>query len=416
MPSTHYLGLKNTDTPELAGAEFTEDVEHEGNYALQLQNVPDLASKGPGYWFDGVSDVITLPNAQTYLTTDQWSLISVFSTSNSSGYPCIIGSWGGASGAFIGWSDSGTFQIQDTSNNTDTLAITLSNTTETILGISHESGSNYDIYINGLDKGDITLVGGYQFWQIGEGYRNGSKWLKGQISHILLFNLDLTSDEVKAFSSSTSVPYKYIGASQTVLTSGTLTIGKRYRIVNWITDDDFTNIGGSNVDGTEFTATGTTPTKWLASSTVVQIGCVLNLDPSGIGQNQWLDSSGNNLHGTVSGAIPTNLPTNHVEKYQVFDISSNQTFTLPTGYKVKSAVVEETSGNALTGDLDVGIGALGQEIVNSEAVGASTVVNCTIVNSGALQSTSADTTITISSSDWGSAVLDIFVEMIRMIA
>jgi hypothetical protein len=34
--------------------------------------------------------------------------------------------------------------------------------------------------------------------------------------------------------------------SQTEQTSGTLTIGKKYRINNWITDDDFTNVGGAN--------------------------------------------------------------------------------------------------------------------------------------------------------------------------
>ncbi len=59
---------------------------------------------------------------------------------------------------------------------------------------------------------------------------------------------------------------------RTALTSGALVVGRRYQLVDWITDDDFTNIGAaSNADGVEFTATGTTPTKWTNSSIVVRI-------------------------------------------------------------------------------------------------------------------------------------------------
>lgn len=50
------------------------------------------------------------------------------------------------------------------------------------------------------------------------------------------------------------------------LTSGTLTSGSKYRILNWISNDDFTNVGGTNADNTEFTASGTTPTHWVHGS------------------------------------------------------------------------------------------------------------------------------------------------------
>ena len=36
------------------------DLDGEGYYALDLQNIPDLAASGPGLWFDGNNDVITL--------------------------------------------------------------------------------------------------------------------------------------------------------------------------------------------------------------------------------------------------------------------------------------------------------------------------------------------------------------------
>ena len=53
---------------------------------------------------------------------------------------------------------------------------------------------------------------------------------------------------------------------ETTLTSGTLESGKDYVITDFIAGDDFTNIGGTNVDGNRFTASGTTPTAWTNSS------------------------------------------------------------------------------------------------------------------------------------------------------
>lgn len=41
-----------------------------------------------------------------------------------------------------------------------------------------------------------------------------------------------------------------------------LVIGRTYEIISYIAGDDFTNVGGANVTGNIFTATGTTPTNW----------------------------------------------------------------------------------------------------------------------------------------------------------
>jgi len=127
--------------------------------------------------------------------------------------------------------------------------------------------------------------------------------------------LDPTDPVDKAILNGGAVPYCYVGASQTALTSGTLTVGKTYIIDDWITADDFTNVGGSNVDGTVFVATGTTPTTWTNSSSLRQIGCVLDLNPSGITETEWIDRSGNNLNGTVSGAKAFNLPRDFISPY-----------------------------------------------------------------------------------------------------
>lgn len=56
--------------------------------------------------------------------------------------------------------------------------------------------------------------------------------------------------------------------STNVITSGALTIGVRYRINDYNAGDNFTNVGGTNVTGNVFTATGTTPTTYSNGSTL----------------------------------------------------------------------------------------------------------------------------------------------------
>lgn len=52
--------------------------------------------------------------------------------------------------------------------------------------------------------------------------------------------------------------------------SGSLVIGKKYRIETYIAGDDFNNVGALNESGDIFVAIGTTPTVWTNSSSLVQ--------------------------------------------------------------------------------------------------------------------------------------------------
>ncbi len=122
-------------------------------------------------------------------------------------------------------------------------------------------------------------------------------------SRFSAWNHALSADEVKALSSGGSVPYKYKDADQTAQTSGTLTIGKAYRITTFVAGDDFTNAGAaSNASGVEFVATGTTPTTWTNSSSLDNIGAVAEYDGSTMSAGTWHDKSGNGLDGAVTGA------------------------------------------------------------------------------------------------------------------
>lgn len=56
------------------------------------------------------------------------------------------------------------------------------------------------------------------------------------------------------------------------LTSGTITTGKRFKIITYVAGDSFTNVGAaSNATGVVFTATGTTPTTWTHLSVLQEV-------------------------------------------------------------------------------------------------------------------------------------------------
>jgi hypothetical protein len=61
---------------------------------------------------------------------------------------------------------------------------------------------------------------------------------------------------------------------------GILATGMAYRIVIYQSGDDFTNIGGSNVTGNVFVATGTTPADWT------NLSVLLALSPTLIDRNK----------------------------------------------------------------------------------------------------------------------------------
>lgn len=107
------------------------------------------------------------------------------------------------------------------------------------------------------------------------------------------------------------IPASWKWGSQTAQTSGTLTVGNMYRINTYVAGDDFTNAGAaSNASGVRFTATGTTPTTWANSSSLVRIGATMALLPDTIPTSSattWSDTSGNTGGGTLPAAGATKV-------------------------------------------------------------------------------------------------------------
>lgn len=119
-------------------------------------------------------------------------------------------------------------------------------------------------------------------------------------------------------------------------TSGLLVAGQTYYIASYVAGDDFTNVGGTNVTGNTFVASGTTPTAWTNSSILVSVGIsapAVTLLTNGLsGAIVWTYSAVGTYIGTLSGAFTENKTV----------------FSYPPLGDDKAVTVEWTSANVIT--------------------------------------------------------------------
>lgn len=110
--------------------------------------------------------------------------------------------------------------------------------------------------------------------------------------------------------------------NMTELSSGTLTIGQRYRITARAASD-FTTVGAAaNTVGTEFIATGTGSGLLTGSNKVIPVGWVLDWDLGEVHSTCIIDRSSNLLHATMSGGVSS---TRQSGLASIFDVTtSNQ--------------------------------------------------------------------------------------------
>lgn len=139
------------------------------------------------------------------------------------------------------------------------------------------------------------------------GRQGSTTYANGSIRDVKIFNRELTASEIAELARGNDFGFadEWGGATAT---SGTLTVGKRYRLRDWITGDDFTNVGAdSNADGVEFIATGTTPTTWTNSSVVESIGSIADFRAEDYNESasKLLDRSSNNFVGVGTSVTLT---------------------------------------------------------------------------------------------------------------
>lgn len=458
----------------------TGDINLLGNYTTRQQNIPDLASKGPAYWFDGDNDYISLgTDTDLDLGTGDGSyffqlkntgndgadnrLFEVYDVGSTDQQLFKIDSSGYLYGQIR---ESGTVKYVS-ANKTDIGADGLQHTIA--FTIDRDSATGLKLYLGGQEESYTTqedptgISGGIVSTgpkYIGVEWSGSGSEFAGEISRSLFFNLALTAAEVKALSSGAPVPFKYVGASQTEMitdpdnqdfgdetinewtvytdgngtcayddgpaseytakvtvgaTPGTYTggrlqsseiftfeAGKTYKIKagvyipsannNWtlirasfaefvgstyrsfsdaslVTEDSWQTIEverffASDVVGQIVVYGNSTTTGdifYFDNISVTQIGCVLQLEQDGIGASKWLDKSGNNLDGTVSGALPVNLPV--TENVMMENLLTNSEFSVWSNsvdlYDPATGLVPVVGdGNDLVtnGEFDAGIG------------------------------------------------------------
>jgi hypothetical protein len=156
------------------------------------------------------------------------------------------------------------------------------------------------------------------------------------------------------------------GANQTALTSGLLTRGKRYRIDTYNASDDFTNVGAaSNGTGIEFVATGTTPTTWTASSSLRQIGTIVESDLQ-MGVGLVAHDLSNIAHGLIAGGLLHGVPQRYGQVRGRTNTNGNQQLlggaVLPANARILSIVASVASG---TPTVQLGNASGGAQLVAS---------------------------------------------------
>ncbi len=149
---------------------------------------------------------------------------------------------------------------------------------------------------------------------------------------------------------------------------------------------------------------------------VVQIGCVAAYLPDGITHAQWQDAGGNELHGSVSGAMPLNLPSNHVARYIKPGITGDTTLAdaVPAGYRIKSMVADVTgAGSGMI--LNVGTSAGGIDVVNGQDISANGLFDLTVAKN--IFSLSAAQSLYVNDDGgtaWSGVGVDLYIEMERV--
>lgn len=222
--------------------------------------------------------------------------------------------------------------------------------------------SNSGNYVAMEDKGGSFRVGEDN---------NGGAHSDGRISGGIVGNTDLGG----------SGEYDLVVAPEdqwsdgTTATSGTLTVGKKYRINTFVAGDDFTNVGAaSNATGVEFVATGNTPTTWTNSSVVGQVGALVSYQARSIFPTGNVnDESSNGLHLGATSVRPLFRPTGgqFAEEFELAhgSISSSAATTelisLPKGCRIlgiETIVVTDFDGSTT---LSIGITGTATKYVNA---------------------------------------------------
>lgn len=322
------------------------------SYTLTNSNaIPTYGHKGnASYWsFDGVDDYMDLGDNYDMGTGDFTVSFRGRWRSFSGNYifikyiPSPATGWGIYSSS-VGSTSKLTLLFRDGSGSTtiETSATLSSNIWYDIKVVCDRDGSA-TWYIDGVSSGSgsIASVSGSVSNNASMLFcKYGTSYAGIDLANFSIFNYALSASDVTYYSNPANHP-RLVDQTATgaVLTSGTLTTGRIYKIIDWITDDDFVNVGGTNADGTVFTATGTTPTHWAHSSTITEQGATLILSPEGMLPGIWRDA-----YHSIDVAVGTGSTSPRLVK-EWAGMGSSWRFNGSTSYLTKASAASGLTGN-----------------------------------------------------------------------
>lgn len=227
-----------------------------------------------------------------------------------------------------------------------------------------------------------------------------------------LFNYGLTASQIQKCSYE-DLAYEDVGGSNTLLTSGNIIIGKRYKVISAGTGIVIN--GTTQTVNSEIIATSSTVT-WNSGS-VIQIGCVLNLTPDTINPLKWNCKNGLYYADLINGEA-INLPINHNANVVYKGITGNSTVVVPKGYAIEMIYIKNTTANAITGGIKLGTTSGGTDVLNALAVAGS--FNNVVENSSVVLkkffSDTANTTLYLQAvSSWNNASLNFALILRRVV-
>jgi hypothetical protein len=135
--------------------------------------------------------------------------------------------------------------------------------------------------------------------------------LQGTASYATTASYALHTPDSRPYKVYTALLTQTGNSSINTVTSGSLIVGQTYRILNYISGDDFTNVGASsNTNDVFFVATGTTPANW---SNISELEYNMGTPTVRVLENTigaiWFIYSGTGTYNAISNNLFTNNKT-----------------------------------------------------------------------------------------------------------
>ena len=206
------------------GLSLGADLDGNGYYAVDLQNIGDGQSAGSGYKFDGVNDYVNCGNGNSLDITDAITVSAWIKPNTIAGDHDIVGKVN--YGAGLGWriyqsANAIVAQAKYGSTWDSTLQASAVNIHEWNHVLFTYDGANTKIYVNGgvptIEAHTGTIAFTPVDLQVGVSTGSPQYWFNGSIDGVKIYNRALTATEIKQAYSGAAVDYADIGANATLI-------------------------------------------------------------------------------------------------------------------------------------------------------------------------------------------------------